>query len=85
MRVHIREKYGVSLRIPIPTSVLLNDLTALVIQRLANSYLKKQGLSLTVPQLRMLFHTLKDAKSVLNDTPFVEISETAGDQITVWL
>ena len=78
MRVHIREKDGVSLRIPIPTSVLLNDLTALVIQRLANSYL-------TVPQLRMLFHTLKDAKSVLNDTPFVEISETAGDQITVWL
>lgn len=85
MRVHIHEKNGTTLRVPIPTGLVLNGLTAPLIYWIANPYLQKHGIKLTIPQLRALLRALREAEHCLNGTPLAEISEKDGDQIAVWL
>lgn len=85
MRVHIHERNGTTLRVPIPTGLVLNGLTAPLIHWIANPYLQKHGITLTLPQLRALFRALREAKHCLSSMPLAEISEKDGDQVTVWL
>ena len=85
MRVHIREKDGAILRIPIPVSLLLNELTAPLAFVFLKPYLKKHRVSLTFSQLCRLLRALRKAKRCLNGTPLADISEKDGDHIIVWL
>ena len=85
MRVHIHEKDGTTLRIPIPVSLFFNRLTAPLAFAFLKPYLKKYGVTLTFPQLCRLLRALRKGKRYLNGTPLADISEKDGDHIIVWL
>ncbi len=85
MRVHIHEKDGAALRIPIPVGLFLNRLTAPLAFIFLKPFLRKHGVTLTFSQLCRLLRALRKAKRCLNGTPLADIAEKGGGHITVWL
>lgn len=85
MRVHIHEKNGATLCIPIPVRLFFNELTAPLVWLFLKPHLRKCGVTLTLSQLYYLLRALPKAKHGLNGMPLADISEKDGDHVTVWL
>lgn len=81
MRIKI-DAEGRRFTIPVPTGLVMNNLTARII---GNSVRKHANVQLTGEQLRILFRELKQAKRVFPGLTLVEVKSADNDRVLITL
>lgn len=76
MKIHIKEKGGVNLTIPLPTGLAL---------RFMGIAAKHCGEEEDGKELKVLINGLKQAKKVWGHLTIVEVKEKDGDEVTITL
>ena len=80
MKITVRSE-GFNLRIPIPTGLIFNDLTA----GLAPHFLEKNGVTITKKQARTFIRTLRKFKRRHRNWTLVEVESANGDYVEIKL
>ena len=80
MRITVRSG-EFKLRIPFPTGLVLNDLTA----GLAPIIMKQNGMTITTKQARKAIRAMKKYKRRHRDWVLVEVESSAGDYVEIKL
>lgn len=80
MRITVRSEEA-NLRIPIPTALIFNDLTAAIAPRFMSQY----GLNITGRQARKLVRAMKKFKRRHRDWILVEVQSADGDYVEIKL
>lgn len=72
------EADGNNITVPFPTSLALNPATALVAS-------KRGDVPFNAQQLSRFFRELKRSRKLLGDRPFVEVRDSDGDVVLIYL
>ena len=80
MRITVQSD-DVNLRIPIPTGLVLNDLTA----GLAPKLMAQNGVTITTKQARKFIRAMKKYKRRHRDWVLVEVQSADGDYVEIKL
>ncbi len=80
MRITVRSG-DTSLRIPIPTALILNNFTA----GLVPQFMAQNGVTITKKQARKLVRAIRDSKRRLGNWVLVEAQTANGDYVEIKL
>lgn len=80
MRITVRSG-DFKLRIPIPTGLVLNDLTAGLVPKI----MEQNGMTITTKQARKLIRAMKKYKRRHRDWTLVEVQSSRGDYVEIKL
>ena len=80
MRITVRSEEA-NLRIPIPTGLILNDLTAGLVPK----FMEQNGITITTKQARKFIRAMKKYKRRHRDWVLVEVQSSDGDYVEIKL
>ena len=80
MKITVRSD-EVNLRIPIPTGLVFNDLTAALVPK----FMEQNGVTITAKQARKFIRAMRKFKRRHRDWTLVEVQSAEGDYVEIKL
>lgn len=85
MRVYVNDNDGTNINIRIPTGLLLNRVTALVLSKVIEHLPGTESITLSKAQIYFLIKTLKKFKKSHPGWKLVEVHSAEGDVVEITL